>query len=104
MHIGHGKCPEAFKPDYLSFLFMPEGIGGEFIHFHRQGIVRDMHVPHDREHPETGGEPEHHVPVPALEPVLALAEFIGMLKNRTVAEVVHDRSFDRCCPIGEDRY
>ena len=45
----------------------------------------------------------NHVPVPALEPVPALAEFIGMLKNRTVAEVVHDRSFDRCCPIGEDR-
>jgi hypothetical protein len=38
---------------------------------------------------------EHHVPVVALEPVLPLAELVGMLENRPVAEIVHHRGLNR---------
>ena len=81
---------------------MPEGVGGELVHLHREGVWRDVHVPHDREHAKAGGKPEHHVPVPALEPVLPLAELFGMLVDGSVGKVVHDRGLDRGCPVGKD--
>ena len=38
-----------------------------------------------------------------LNRVLALAELLGMLVDRLVAEVVHDRGLDRCPAIFEDK-
>jgi len=81
---------------------VPEGVGGELVHLHRQRVRGDVHVPHDREHAKAGGKPEHHVPVPALEPVLPLAELLGMLVDSRVCKIIHDRRLDRGCPIGED--
>ena len=95
VHVGHCKRTKALEPDHLAFLFMPERIGREFIHLEGEGVRRDMHVPHDREHAEAGSKPEHHLPVPGMNPYLAFPELIGVFKDRPVSEVVHHRGLDR---------
>lgn len=101
VHVRHRKCPEPLQADDLAFLFVTEGVSGELVHLHRERVWRYVHVPHDGEHAETGSKAEHHVPVTALEPVLPFAELVGMLKDRPVAKVIHDRSLHRCRAVRE---
>ncbi|OQC68793.1 MAG: hypothetical protein BWX50_01143 [Euryarchaeota archaeon ADurb.Bin009] len=95
VHVGHREGAEALEPDHLALLLVPERVGRELVELHREGVRRYVHVVHDREHAETRREPEHHVAVAALEPILPLTELGGVLRDRLVAEIVHHRGLHR---------
>ncbi|KAF5042101.1 hypothetical protein DSECCO2_516200 [anaerobic digester metagenome] len=102
VHVGHGEGPKTLQPDHLAALLVPERVRRELVHLHREGVRRDVHIAHDREHAEACGEPEHHAPVAGPEPVLALAELVRVLEDRLIAQVVHHRGLDRRTTVGED--
>ncbi len=95
MHIRHREGAEALQTDHFALLLVPERVGRELVEFHREGVWRDVHIVHDREHPKTRGKPEHHITVAALEPVLPFPELGGVLRDRLVAKVVHHRGLHR---------